>query len=194
VRSDICTQCCGTEREVTLDCPLDCEHLIESRKHEKPSEIQPGDVPHPDVRVTESFVESHGPLFQVAGSALLDGALSTSGAVDSDVREALESLIKTYKTLDSGLIYESRPSNPYAEAIRQRVSAAIQEFNERVYQQTGVHSVRDADWMRALVFFARVERTRNNGRRRGKAFLTILWDSHAPRNQPQPGEPGIIST
>ena len=39
VRGDICSLCCGTEREVTVNCPLDCEYLQEARKHEKLSEF-----------------------------------------------------------------------------------------------------------------------------------------------------------
>ena len=32
---DICTQCCATEREVTINCPYSCSYLRESRLHEK---------------------------------------------------------------------------------------------------------------------------------------------------------------
>ena len=33
VRGDICTICCGTEREITVDCPLDCVYLREAHQH-----------------------------------------------------------------------------------------------------------------------------------------------------------------
>jgi len=32
----ICPQCCGEQREVTLDCPSDCLYLRQAREHEKP--------------------------------------------------------------------------------------------------------------------------------------------------------------
>jgi len=38
VRGEICSLCCGAEREVTVDCPLDCEFLREARRHEKAPE------------------------------------------------------------------------------------------------------------------------------------------------------------
>ena len=44
-------------------------------------------------------------------------ALDTPGAVDYDVREALEALIRTYRTLESGVYYESVPANPLAANI-----------------------------------------------------------------------------
>ena len=36
VHGRICPQCCGEQREVTLDCPSDCPYLIQAREHEKP--------------------------------------------------------------------------------------------------------------------------------------------------------------
>src|SRR5271156_6245311 len=36
VHGRICPQCCGEQREVTLDCPSDCPYLQQAREHEKP--------------------------------------------------------------------------------------------------------------------------------------------------------------
>src|SRR5258707_890583 len=44
VHGRICPQCCGEQREVTLDCPSDCPYLQQAREHEKPrsgGEIDP---------------------------------------------------------------------------------------------------------------------------------------------------------
>src|SRR2546422_5223162 len=35
----ICSVCCGTEREVTIDCPSDCPHLIASRQDRKSTRL-----------------------------------------------------------------------------------------------------------------------------------------------------------
>ncbi len=35
VHGRICPQCCGEQREVTLDCPSDCPYLQQAREHEK---------------------------------------------------------------------------------------------------------------------------------------------------------------
>ena len=34
VHGRICAQCCGEQREVTLDCPSDCPYLQQAREHE----------------------------------------------------------------------------------------------------------------------------------------------------------------
>lgn len=194
VTGEICAQCCGAEREVTVECPLDCEHLMEARRHEKMIE-HIGEAPNADVRIDESFVDTYQPFIAVLASGLLQASLSTPGAVDSDVREALEALIKTHKTSQSGLIYETRPSNPYADSVQQRFKQFIEEIKEKVYQDSGVHSVRDADILRVLVFFQRLALLRQNGRRRGKSFLSSLWMSFPPGPEPkaEPGSPIITS-
>src|SRR5437899_10325772 len=62
VEGDICSICCGTEREVTISCPLECEHLRESRLREKMPDVNPDNFPNRDVRITEQFLSEHEPL------------------------------------------------------------------------------------------------------------------------------------
>ena len=40
VHGRICALCCGTEREVTLDCPSDCVYLQQARRHEGPHTLE----------------------------------------------------------------------------------------------------------------------------------------------------------
>ena len=62
VRGDICTICCGTEREVTVDCPWDCAYLQEARKHERSAQVNADGFPNQDIRVSEDFLRDHEPL------------------------------------------------------------------------------------------------------------------------------------
>src|SRR5438477_8186811 len=59
VRGAICPQCCGTEREVTVDCPLDCVYLRESRKHDAEKLAPPTEIPYKDVEVPDRFLYEH---------------------------------------------------------------------------------------------------------------------------------------
>src|SRR3954451_7761106 len=128
VRGDICSICCGTEREMTVNCPLDCEYLQEARRHDRPPALNPADVPNQDVRITEKFVEEHESLLTVLANVVCGAALDTPGAVDYDAREALEALIRTYRTLDSGVYYESVPTNPLAANIFRAVQNTVAEL------------------------------------------------------------------
>src|SRR5215472_15830654 len=121
VGGDICSICCGSEREVTVDCPLDCAYLVEARQHENPPVVSAGPLPNQDVRISEEFLRDHEPLLIFLGAKLLEASMATAGAVDSDVQEALETLIRTYRTLESGLYYETRPNNLLAAGIHQKI-------------------------------------------------------------------------
>jgi hypothetical protein len=101
-------------------------------------------------------------------------AMETGRAVDADAREALEALIRTYRTLESGLIYETRPANPYAARLQDALKDSIEELRKAGTEASGMHSLRDADILGVLVFLERIELQYANGRRRGRAFYDFL--------------------
>jgi hypothetical protein len=173
INGEICSICCGNEREVTISCPLDCPYLVESRLHEKPRPLDPADVPNQDIHVTEQFLREHEPLLMFLSSRLLEASLSAAGAVDSDVREALQSLIRTYRTLQSGLYYETRPSNLIAAGIHQRMQEGIEAWRKELAEKNAT-PMRDAEILGTLVFLERIELNQNNGRPRSRAFLDYL--------------------
>ncbi len=174
VNGDICSLCCGTEREVTVDCPFDCPYLQEARKHEHSQPVDPGKFPNRDIRVKEEFLEEHEPLLVAAANSLLEAALDTPGAVDNDVREALDALIRTQRTLQSGVYYESRPVNALANRIFGSTLSGLEEFRDLETEKLGMSRTRDADVLQILVFLQRMELDRNNGRPRGRAFMDFL--------------------
>ena len=195
VSAEICTVCCGTEREVTVACPFDCEYLQQARKHEARREVAPETLLHPDIRITESFLERANDLLMFLGRTLLEGAANVPGAVDNDVREALESLIRTYRTLESGLVYESRPANPLASAILDHLKAGVQHLREEISRNVGIQAVRDSEVLGVVVFLRRIEDRMNNGRTKGRAFLHYLYDLYQDHPNPpgtalHPGSPG----
>ncbi len=180
VRNEICAPCCGSEREVTITCPFDCEFLRQARKHEQPPRPDPKQLPNPDVKITEEFLEQNQGLLYRASLEVAKAALSTPGAVDMDVREALDALIRTLKTRDSGLYYETRPANPVAGAIQQKIQGGIEEFRKAAAKETGVHAIRDRDVLGVLVFLQRLELQENNGRRRSRAYVDYIRQLVAP--------------
>ena len=59
-------QCCGSEREVTLDCPSSCVYLQQARANEKPRTLEEiaatGVELFPTVNVTPQFSYEREPL------------------------------------------------------------------------------------------------------------------------------------
>jgi hypothetical protein len=190
VGGDICPQCCGAERENSVNCPLDCEYLTEAHLREKP--LAEEDVPFPDVQVTDNFLENHMNLVTATGSGLATAALGMAGVVDTDVRDALESLVESYKALGSGIYYEGRPTNVLAARIQDLVKKGLEEYRKAEAQQAGMTVVRDSDVLRVLVFMARMERHFNNGRRKGRAFIDFLRSRSAMAAGPAPQASPLI--
>jgi hypothetical protein len=193
ISGEICSLCCGNEREVTISCPLDCPYLAEARLHEKPHALNPDETPNRDVPVTEQFLREHESLLIFLSSRLVDASLTAVGAVDSDVREALQSLIRTYRTLESGLYYETRPTNLIAAGIHQRMQEAVEGLRKELAEKSAT-PVRDAEILGMLVFLERVELHQNNGRPRSRAFLDYLRAYFPPDHEsvtPPPASPLI---
>ena len=192
VRGDICPLCCGAEREVTVDCPLDCEFLREGRRHEKTGERDSAELPNRDIQVTEKLLRANEELLTFLCLNVFHAAMQVPGAVDSDVREALDGLIRTYRTLQSGVYYESRPNNPLAGAVYGAVQGALAEYREREQKELGMTKTRDADVLGVLVFLQHLALYRDNGRRRGRAFLDALREFHPPEAESSGSSPSSV--
>jgi hypothetical protein len=147
--------------------------LREARAHERPAPLTAKDIPNLDIELKEGFLQEHEHEV-MALSLALARAMEHEKAVDLDAREAIESLVRTYRTLQSGLIYETRPQNSYAAGIQERLMNAIAELKKSIAHEAGVETLRDADVLAALVFLQRLEIQHNNGRVRGRAFFDFL--------------------
>jgi hypothetical protein len=179
---------------MTLDCPLDCEYLQESRKHDRGIEVKPDEFPNQDIRLNESFLRDHELLLLAAGRAVLEAALETPGAVDYDVREAVAALIRTQRTLESGLYYETLPENPVAAGLCRQIKESVAEFRRAETERSQMTKTRDTDVLAVLAFLQRLEIDRNNGRKRGRAFIDFLRTqfSVAPGQPAAAGESSLI--
>jgi hypothetical protein len=191
VRGEICTLCCGNEREVSVHCPFDCPFLQDARKHDKSSEVDPDKFPNQDIKVTDEFLHENEELLVFLARGIMRAALEAD-AVDNDVREAFEALIRTYRTLQSGVYYETRPQNPLAGAVYAGVQNAVAELRRMEQEQRGVTRTRDAQVLGLLVFLQRLELDRSNGRRLGRAFLDFLRSFFAPAAGEEPVAPSLI--
>jgi len=174
VGGDICAVCCGTERENTVHCPLDCEFLVEARMRDKQPELDVENMPNKDVRVTDDFLRDESQLIGATMRAVVEAGLTIPGVVDHDLRDAFDSLTRTFRTLQSGLLYESKPANAVAARVHERVLDALEKYRREVAEQHGRVTVRDSSILGVLVFLQRAEWQFSNGRRLGRAFLDFL--------------------
>jgi hypothetical protein len=153
--------------------------------------VNPDEFPNQDIRVTEDFLNENENLLVFLGRAIMRSSLETD-AVDNDVWEALAALIRTYRTLQSGVYYETRPDNPLAGAVYAAIQDGVAELRRMEQERVGVTRTRDAQVLGTLVFLQRLELDRNNGRRLGRAFLDFLRSFFAAVPGDQPEAPSLI--
>jgi len=190
VHGDICTICCGTEREVSLSCPLECEFLQEAHRREKPVLVNEKDLSDPDVPVTEEFLHDHEELLLFCMVSLVHAALRTASATDADALEALGALIKTYRTAESGLLYETRPVNTIAASVQRALAESLADYQKIRMERESLH-FRNAEILAVLVFLRRMGQQNQNGRPRGRMYLDLL-EQMTPATSSDEGAPSII--
>src|SRR5580692_1279770 len=84
VRGSICAICCGTEREVTVDCPFDCIYLRESRRYDWKKAPPPASLPFPEMEISDGFLAEHEQFIGQIGLHLLRYALENPKTTDRD--------------------------------------------------------------------------------------------------------------
>lgn len=191
VRGDICTICCGTEREVSLSCPLECEYLQEAHRREKPIEVSDKQLSHADVRVSEEFLREHEELMLFCIYSLVQGAVRTPGAIDADILAALEASIQTFRTLESGLVYETRPENTIAASVQRWFAASLADYQKERAKREALSAIRNSEILKILVFLHNLGQQNQNGRPRGRMYLDLLRQM-TPEQRVEESTPSII--
>src|SRR6204780_1990760 len=95
VHGRICPQCCGEQREVTLDCPSDCPYLQQSREHatthnELPAELD-REALFPEVEIAEQFLYEREELILGLSFALAKSTRADRSLTDRDLIAAVSS-------------------------------------------------------------------------------------------------------
>lgn len=142
--------------------------------HEKPLPIAEDQISYPEVQVTEEFIREHEELLLFSIYSLIQAAMRTPGALDADVMVALEALIQTHRTLQSGLVYETRAENNIAASVQRGFSGSLADYQKLRQEREGLTAFRDSDLLFVLVFLHRLGQQNQNGRPRGRMYLDLL--------------------
>jgi hypothetical protein len=178
VHGRICPQCCGEQREVTLDCPGDCPYLAQAREHEKP---RPADQLDPaalflDVEVSDQFMYEREHLLMGLTYALAKAGRADRTLNDQDFIAALTALTKRHQRLaTSGLHYEQPLTSESQRRVAAGVETMVAEYRAAEQKHVGYSSLKDSEVLKALVFLLRLAHGRTSGRPKARAFVEFLF-------------------
>ena len=172
----ICAICCGQEREVTIDCLLDCTYLIAAHRyeadHRKPVPVE--EFAYPDLEVAPDFVYRHWPVIDGLAHAILAFQARDKNLSDPAAMQAIEALAETFRTLGTGIYYERPPEGPESRSLYTHLAEFFSALRKNQGSQQGVAGLKDSDVFHLLVFLLRAAKHETNGRPRSRAFLGFL--------------------
>jgi hypothetical protein len=171
----ICAVCCGTEREITIDCPADCAYLIAAHRYENDhSRPLPADTPLLDVRINSDTIQVHGRFLSAIAFTVAKFCAGQPAATDPDVLAALRALAETYRTLIAGIVYEQPPVPLVQRELYDALAAFLSEAKHDASQGPAFGPIKDPEIFQLLVFLFRMGLLRTNGRPRSRRFIEYL--------------------
>jgi hypothetical protein len=178
VHGRICPQCCGEQREVTLDCPLDCPYLQQAREHEKPRSPEQIDAAglFLQIEISDQFMYEKEHLLMGLTYALAKSARADRTLHDQDLIATLTMLANTYeRRISSGLHYEQPLTSDSQRRSAIEVETMIREYREAEQKHVGYSTLKDSEVLKALVFLVRLANGRTSGRPKSRAFVEFLY-------------------
>jgi hypothetical protein len=172
---EICAVCCGTKRQVEIQCPSDCAYLATAREHPAATVVrqQQRDLDLA-MQVVRDFNERQSQLFFLVTTFIVQyrppdlHSLGGPSLIDEDVAEAAAALAATFETALRGVIYEHHA----ASAAGARLAAALKPVLTEAGQHDGTPFQRDA-----AVVLRRLEeaaRRRDVNRDNPRALVELL--------------------
>lgn len=172
----ICAVDCGTEREITIDCPSSCSYLIAAHRWEleHPHPVPQDEIPFPEVSFTTGFIQERREVISGLGYALLAYAQQQRDLSDRQIFAAFEAMAATYRTLVSGIYYEKPPDETTARGLYTAITKFIEEEKKREAESPEIPPLKDSEIFHLLVFFLRFGKVHSNGRPYTRGFLEYL--------------------
>ena len=190
----ICAVDCGTEREVSIDCPADCAYLLAAHRWEQehPKPLAESEVPFPDVSFPADLIRTHEAVVSGIGYTVASYAQEQPSLNDSEILAAAHALAEAYRTLVSGIYYERLPENVVAAGLYAALAKFIENAKKHEAEHPEFPALKNSEIFHIFVFFERFGRLRSNGRPRTRAFLEFLRAQFPAEMAAAKEEPRII--
>ena len=171
-QTPICAVCCGTKREVEIDCPGSCVYLKSGRSYESETKRVDPDIVARARSFRPNFLSEYGPVLEIFGRAIAQERQQSPWIVDQDVMEVCRALNATMKTLSSGIHYETLPEGPARIALFR----ALKTILDTVMSPSGPQqrALRVSEALEILDFLFLAVAAKSSGRPRSRQYLDWL--------------------
>src|SRR5499426_1227479 len=126
--TQICAVCCGTKREIEIDCPSSCSYLKASRSYEAEKPAVDPELIAKIRKYDDNFVQRFQYVLESVNRSVIEERLASPWLVDKDVIEVYKALGATMRTLSSGIYYETLPEGHVRLALFRRLKEAFDEL------------------------------------------------------------------
>jgi hypothetical protein len=181
--TQICAVCCGTKREIEIDCPSSCAYLKASRSYEADKPIVEPELVEQLRKYDNSFIERHNHVLNAINAGIVEERLASPWLVDKDVIEVFKALAATMRTLSSGIYYESLPEGTVRLSLFRRLKAVIEELMKPDNAPTAHPILKPSEAVAVLDFVTFAAQMNSSIRPRSRRYLDWLSETFG---YPQP--------
>lgn len=172
-QAHICPVCCGQKREVEIDCPGDCVYLHSGREYERSRRARLGEREPLTARLWDrSFQARHMELLTGLWATIHESRSRSPDLVDGDVREVLERLARTYRTLEGGIYYDHVPDTLTQKALYGSLKSLLDK--RRKPEDLSASTPKTGDVLDCLQMTLEMANLSDRSRPRSREFLDRL--------------------
>jgi hypothetical protein len=180
--ANICAVCCGTKREIEIDCPSSCVHLKASRSYEADKPVVDPALMAKMQKYNDSFLQRFHHVLTIVNASVAEERVAMTWLVDADVIEVYKALSATMRTLSSGIYYESLPEGSVRLSLFRRLKDVFDRF--MAPDPAGEHPVlRPSEAVEVLEFLTLVAQLNSSVRPRSRRYLDWIAETFG---YPQP--------
>jgi len=149
----ICPVCCAELRMIELACPESCSYLQEGRRSTA-QRLMPRFVQHLITSDKKESLEAINRFETIV--FLLERAIvevqryQFRDLSDEEALGGVKNALKTYETLDRGIIYEHASESPRVQAVTRAALEALDDVKKRLQEQQQSSLVKMRDYMACL--------------------------------------------
>jgi len=186
----ICPTCCGTKREIEIDCPSHCTYLRSGRDYEAEKRTPDPELASRAHHFQNDVLYRLTSVLDAISREVVVARRQLEWMVDTDVINVYKALTATMKTLASGIYYESIPELPVQQALFRHLKALLDQLMQP--QNVEERALKVSEAIEALEFLTLTAQMNSSIRPKSRRYLDWLSEVAADRMPAHESPSGLI--